>query len=286
MSTATKARAKAPARKTTKASPKDGEYKPLKICFERILPRDMDATRGARHAIRDLLAAQENNGTRFAKLPKQEQDHVTRMAVQLSKKWPEDTVLKCRFLDGTPKMQAKVKKMAKLWQQFENVTFKFVSTGEAQIRISFKADPGSWSAVGTDALNTSYFPKNKPTMNFGWLRDDTDDTEYRRVVVHEFGHAIGCIHEHESPTFSRVWNRKAVYKAFMGPPNNWSKAEIDSNVLDKYSPKGISATVYDPASIMLYAFPAELFSDGKGPTNENTELSPKDKQKIAQMYPK
>ncbi len=27
-------------------------------------------------------------------------------------------------------------------------------------------------------------------MNFGWLEDDTDDEEYRRVVLHEFGHAL------------------------------------------------------------------------------------------------
>jgi hypothetical protein len=28
-------------------------------------------------------------------------------------------------------------------------------------------------------------------MNFGWLDGGTDDTEWRRVVVHELGHAIG-----------------------------------------------------------------------------------------------
>jgi hypothetical protein len=99
-------------------------------------------------------------------------------------------------------------------------------------------------------------------MNFGWLRDDTADDEYHRVVLHEFGHALGCIHEHEAPTFTRVWNKQAVYKAFSGPPNNWSKADIDSNILDKYSPKGMSCTEYDPKSIMLYAFPAELFPTG------------------------
>jgi hypothetical protein len=57
-------------------------------------------------------------------------------------------------------------------------------------------------------------------------------------------------------------------------------------VLEKYSPKGITATEYDPKSIMLYAFAAELFSDNKGPTNENTKLSVKDKKKIREMYPK
>lgn len=286
MSTKTAKKA-APRARSAKAATKKkaGDGQALHICFERILPQDMDPGRGARHVIRELIA-QKRGGDSFGALPKEDRDHVMRMAVQLSKKWPEHTVLKCRFLDGTPTMQRKVKAAARIWESYENVKFKFGSDANAQIRISFKADPGSWSAVGTDALNTSYFPKNKPTMNFGWLRDGTDTREYHRVVIHEFGHALGCIHEHESPKFTRVWNKAAVYKAFMGPPNNWSKAEIDSNILDKYSPQGMSATDYDPKSIMLYAFPAELFSDGLGPTNTNTELSAKDKTKIEEMYPK
>jgi hypothetical protein len=121
-------------------------------------------------------------------------------------------------------------------------------------------------------------------MNFGWLADDTEDTEYERVVVHEFGHALGCIHEHQSPTEHLKWNKDAVYKYFSGPPNYWSKEDIDSNVLEKYSPKGITATVFDSQSIMLYQFSADLFTDHKGTPN-NTHLSKKDEQLIGQMYP-
>ncbi len=269
----------------TKRKTQDSDYQPLRICFERILPHELDIGRGTRHAIGDLLAQQKHRKT-FKSLPGGVRGDVSRMALAISKKWPPKTVLKCRFLDGSPKMRAKVQKMAHLWEQHEAVKFKFSDDADAQIRISFVADDGSWSALGTDALNKTYFPAGEATMNFGWLRDDTDDTEYERVVVHEFGHALGCIHEHESPKFKRKWNKAAVYKAFGGPPNKWSKVDIDSNVLDKYSPKGISATEFDAKSIMLYAFPAELFSDGKGPTNENTQLSPKDKKKIREMYPK
>jgi len=264
---------------------KQGNYKPLRICFERILPEELDVGRGARHAIRDLVAKQEH-GKPFKSLPKGAQGHVVRMALAISKKWPPKTVLKCRFLDGSAKMRSKVEKIAHMWEPYEAVTFKFTNDADAQIRISFYADDGSWSAVGTDALNKTYFPPKEATMNYGWLRDDTADDEYHRVVLHEFGHALGCIHEHESPKFTRKWNKAAVYKAFSGSPNNWSKAEIDSNVLDKYSPKGISATDFDPKSIMLYAFDAQLFSDGLGPTNTNAKLSATDKKKIRQMYPK
>ena len=41
-------------------------------------------------------------------------------------------------------------------------------------------------------------------MNFGWLKDDTDAVEYERVVVHEFGDALGAIYEHQ---ISKRWDR-------------------------------------------------------------------------------
>jgi len=211
--------------------------------------------------------------------------HLARMAVITSKKWGPGFNLRCRFLDGSAKMQKKVRSLAKEWEKHANVTLKFVAKGPAQVRISFYADDGSWSAVGRDALNASYFPLHQPTMNFGWVRDDSDPVEDRAVILHEFGHALGCIHEHQSPTFDRKWDKDAVMKYFKGPPNYWDEEAIRDNVLIKYSPKGIKATRFDPKSIMLYSFDAELFSDGLGPTNENSQLSSTDRTMIKQMYP-
>jgi hypothetical protein len=160
-----------------------------------------------------------------------------------------------------------------------------VTKGPEEVRISFFADAGSWSAVGRDALNAAYFPVHQPTMNFGWVRDDSDPVDDKRVILHEFGHALGCIHEHQAPTFDRKWNKAEVMKYFQGPPNFWDADAIQSNVLSKYSARGIKATRFDAKSIMLYAFDAELFSDGRGPTNENSQLSATDQTMIKQMYP-
>ena len=55
-------------------------------------------------------------------------------------------------------------------------------------------------------------------------------------------------------------------------------------MLKKYSPTGIRATEFDAKFIMLYAFDAALFADGKGATNENSQLSPTDRSMIRQMY--
>ena len=50
-------------------------------------------------------------------------------------------------------------------------------------------------------------------MNYGWLTPDSDDDELRRVVLHEFGHALGLIHEHQNPEGGIEWNEPAVKAA-------------------------------------------------------------------------
>lgn len=210
---------------------------------------------------------------------------VNKLAVVRSKKWVNGAELRVRFLDGSPFQRKTVEGYAHVWEQHANVKLRFVTAGETHIRISFVADPGSWSAVGTDALIASYFPNYQPTMNFGWLRDDTEDEEYRRVVLHEFGHALGAIHEHQNPKARLKWNKAAVYRIFSGPPNYWSKADIDHNILARYSALLTNSTHFDPDSIMLYPFPPELFLDNRG-TQLNTDLSARDKAFMAEMYPR
>jgi hypothetical protein len=277
------------------------------ICFDRIVPSNYQPAAATTHRIAisnyvsalrqktaQLGVAPPANATLFqhvnsiqklGTLSASDPVLVARMAVIDLKKWDNGRTLRCRFLDGDDFQQGKVKDNADIWRDYANITFSFVTDPDAEIRISFQADPGSWSAVGTDCLITDYFPQYQPTMNFGWLRDDTADEEYERVVVHEFGHALGCIHEHQSPNENLQWNVNAVYAAFSGPPNYWSKDDIDHNILQKYSPDGISATRFDMNSIMLYQFDGSLFVDGKG-TPQNTQLSDQDKLMIAQMYPK
>src|SRR5450759_1343076 len=261
----------------------------MKICYDRIIPVEKDSAEATLHKMHEdvvlKLTGAKTLREAFHNIDPNDVIPAPHLALITSRTWPVGSTLKCRFLDGSPIQQSKVIHYAKIWEQYANIHIDFITTKDEHVRVSFKADPGSWSAVGKDALNSTYFPKNQPTMNFGWLEDGTDDKEYERVVVHEFGHAIGCIHEHQQPNENLQWNKEAVYAQFSGPPNRWSKSEIDSNILEKYSPQGINATIFDRHSIMLYQFPAALFLNHVGTPN-NYHLSSKDKAFIKKMYPK
>jgi hypothetical protein len=141
----------------------------------------------------------------------------------------------------------------------------------ANIRISFE-DSGSWSLVGTDCLNE----KKEPTMNFGWIDVST--------ICHEFGHALGMIHEHQSPNGNPIhWDLKKLYN-WGEETQGWGKQEVDEQIVDKYDLTLVNGSTFDPLSIMLYFFPAELTVDNKG-THQNLRLSGLDAEWISNMYP-
>ena len=194
------------------------------------------------------------------------------------KRWPNGSVLRVRFMDGKPIVQEKVKQYANEWTKYANIRFDFVSNGHADIRISFR-NAGSWSALGTTALDV---PADEPTMNFGWLTPDTPDAEYSQVVLHQFGHALGLIEEHQNPNAHLPWNKEKVYAYLTGPPNYWDKEQVDYEIFKKYNFKDYRE--FDPKSVMMYAFPRELFTTDFE-TGINTVLSDSDKSFIAKLYP-
>ena len=206
------------------------------------------------------------------------------LAAPRSKKWPNGTRLRVRFLDGAPAIQEKVKSYAEAWHPHSNVTFEFVSSGPAEIRVSFVPDGTSWSALGTDALNRDWFPADQPTMNFGWLTEDSPDDEYSRVVIHEFGHALGCIHEHQNPDADIPWNTEAVYRYYAA--RGWSKPVVDHNIFRRYEKSQTQFSDFDRESIMLYAIPPELLTDPSKAVGWNRTLSNRDKEFMKKIYPK
>ncbi len=205
-------------------------------------------------------------------------------AVDKGKKWRPGRLLRIRFLDGDAAVQKKVADIALEWTEYANIQLEFGSDSDAEIRISFKM-AGSWSYIGTDAL---LIPKPMPTMNFGWLTPTSSDEEYHRVVLHEFGHALGMIHEHQNPDAVNhiKWNIDALKDYYSGPPNNWSEAQIRTNLVKTYDDAQTNHTDFDVDSIMRYPVPAEHTTDGNGIPWQAHKLSETDKEFIASIYPK
>ena len=241
----------------------------VRACIDRVLPLEL------REEARRVAVLENPDNQRDADAPE--------LALETAKKWKPGRTLRVRFLEGDPVVQQRVQQAAMEWTRHANIHLQFVEDGEAQIRIAFR-DDGSWSAVGTDALVTRYFKKHEPTMNFGWLHPHSPDEEVASVVLHEFGHALGCIHEHQNPAGTIVWNKDKVYADLSGPPNNWDRATIDFNMFQKYDANQTQFSAFDADSIMLYAFPASWTLSG-GATRENTALSTTDKAFIAGAYP-
>ena len=133
-----------------------------------------------------------------------------RAAVERLKLWDTGRRLRIRFLDGVTSVQERVAAIAKEWEAVANLRLDVVADGTSEIRVSFAEKGFSWSTVGTDALTV---PRTEPTMNFGWLEPETSTREYQRVVRHEFGHALGMIHEHQNPAaLGKIpWDRPRVY---------------------------------------------------------------------------
>jgi hypothetical protein len=166
-----------------------------------------------------------------------------------------------------------IKIITERYNNLLGIQFVFLPIGQKGIvRIGFNPTAGSYSLVGTDLLGSST-PTN---MNFGWLNVPT--------ILHEFGHALGLIHEHQNSIGHSIeWNKKAVY-AWASVTQGWDRAKTDINIINKYSLNMINGSEYDKESIMLYYFPAKLTENHKG-TDQNSRLSSTDVKTLAQYYP-
>jgi len=124
--------------------------------------------------------------------------------------WRPGVTLKVRFLDGDEGLKAAVRNHASEWCRYANIKFEFDAKEEdAPIRITFK-QPGSWSAIGVDALT---IPRGSPTMNLGGIRDNSP-ADQARVIRHEFEHVLGLIHEQHNPNATINWKMHKVFEYY------------------------------------------------------------------------
>ena len=230
--------------------------------------------------------------------------HVVRAAFQKSVIWPANSVINIAFCQGQvllpdsdTKIDANFSQDKADWvrQTIEKYYVPFlatiklvwdVSVDESDVRISFIEEAGAFSVLGTQALT---IPKDTITMNLGWLDRDNSNTDKATltgtgvVVVHEFGHMLGMIHEHQRGDIPLQWNKPVVYAALGAPPNSWDKEQVDSQIFTQYDMSTLNASNFDAGSVMEYVFPDNYFIN-KPNLKDNRYLSNLDIVWVCKIY--
>lgn len=229
-------------------------------------------------------------------LPSYVEGYASGLIMEELKLWRVGT-LKVSFKGGDRDLHAKIAKSAMEWTRHGNVHFDFGFNSQTKmfrtwhqrddshIRIGFDYQ-GYWSLVGTDSKDERIVKRGETTMNFANF-DQQLPPDWQATVLHEFGHALGFHHSHQSPDVECKFNWPYLYAELSKPPNNWSKAQVDRN-LRQLRKHGLRYSAHDPLSIMHYSFAASMFVDGtQSPccTGPNQNLSEVDKEMMSVAYP-
>ncbi len=170
--------------------------------------------------------------------------------------------------------------------------FKFFSDprsfpADKHIRISFASHSGS--ILG----NHADYQSDHATMNLkGLLQPHLGEREIKRLILHEFGHALGFEHEYRSKfwpygnaALQQIRERCYPQMESIGYDESSARSHCDK-INSPLNNRNALTTAYDERSIMNYAM-SFTQNDGKVKTiPANFELSLLDKYAIKRWYPK
>ena len=206
------------------------------------------------------------------------------------KQWLPNTVLNVVFLDGSQKQRQLIQQIAPNWLKKTNLSFRFYDSmlnapSETHIRVSFLLQSGSRLGNHQDYLSKD------ATMNlFDLATGRLSESGAKRLILHEFGHALGLTHEYRSPYWP--YGREVLQQILIDcTPKmeriGYTEQEAKSRcklVNKPVDPKKAKKTAYDEFSVMNYPTIFTTESGEEKTIRANSSLSYLDQYAIQLWY--
>ncbi|RON12974.1 peptidase M12 [Pseudomonas frederiksbergensis] len=205
-----------------------------------------------------------------------------------TKYWQVGKTLKILVFSYNEESFEAIKKGASKWLPYVNLKFDFIEMDEediyqsdqflGDIRVDFQPymNGSGGSRIGTDTIT------GNPQASSMTLGTDFSSPRYEYAVTHEFGHALGLLHEHQHPETEVPWDldKTYTYYASLG----FSRTEVDHNVLPLERIPGRTYAPYDRHSIMHYEVSNDI-TTGDWHQAENHQISQGDIAFMRRTYP-
>lgn len=215
------------------------------------------------------------------------------IAARLINLWKPGRQLKVYFsiFNENPKIIDEILLVANEWSKHCSIHFVLEKQKEiADIYVSLKSGYGFYSAIGLQSK--VYISKNQPSMNldpscglkFGFSKRKELIFKYcKSLILHEFGHALGLIHEHQRSNRPFTWDKRYIKENYLklGMPTFKIAKE---NILKICNVNNMVKSRFDYKSIMIYPFDKKMVKEKFG-IPIPLELSKSDKIKISKIYP-
>jgi hypothetical protein len=165
------------------------------------------------------------------------------------------------FIDGTPEQRRQVEQYAEEWIDRSAIPIEWVfgSQEKKHIRITFKG-PSGWSLYGNQTLDSK---GDEPTMSLHVYNENKSVETRRSTTLHEFGHALGLMHEHLDPRADLHFHENIILPYL--EKQHWCHTDWTHEICESEMKRQITHPTtldhacvgksrYDPRSIMHYWF--------------------------------